>query len=139
MAIARMMNSKATIMLTFQRSADGSPSLSGGKARKNVKKGHAAVPGSPGHRMTHSFAVKPVAIQVQGPFGGGRNTSVMFSAQNRCRPRPLDLVRVSNDWTGNQLMPGLRDVLWCRIRQEVVTAAAFAGFPETASASGTVN
>jgi hypothetical protein len=31
MAIARIMNSKATIMLTFQRCADGSPSLSAGK------------------------------------------------------------------------------------------------------------
>lgn len=73
--------------------------------------------------MTHSFAVKPVGRSAglrscaypqeaggdpgAGLIRRGRNasvSSVMFSAQNRCRPRPLDLVRVSNDWAGNQLM-----------------------------------
>jgi hypothetical protein len=47
MAIARMMNGKATIMLTFQRCADGSPSpVSGGKTRKTLRGGRVVRPGS---------------------------------------------------------------------------------------------
>ena len=76
MAIARMMNSKATIMLTFQRCADGSPSLSAGKARKKVKKGTCCGTRKFGHRMTHSFSREaggPVSrlTELRVPAGSG--------------------------------------------------------------------